>query len=100
MSTLAPPAGVTSTATPEPQERLRPLPAAARRALPRFHGSGDPAALDLVIFAVLEDCRPQPPGAPLATLPGTTRLIEVLVHSLDDDRNFVRHKVHVSGASG
>ncbi len=104
------------------EERIRHLPAAAREPYQRFNTSGDPAALDAVIFAILDDFRPNPDGAPLATLPGDTRLVAdlgfdsltiteivffiedlfgisisnqeiVLVRSLDDLRSFVRRKV-------
>lgn len=104
------------------EERIRHLPAAAREPYQRFQTSGDPAALDGVILAILEDFLPNREGAPLATRPGDTRLVEdlgfdslaitevvffiedlfgitisnqeiVLVRSLDDLRRFVRQKV-------
>ncbi len=109
------------------EERIRHLPAAAREPYQRFTTSGDSAALDLVILAILEDFRPNREGAPIATLPGDTRLIEdlgfdsltiteivffiedlfvisisnqeiVLVRSLDDLRRFVRQKVPSAAA--
>lgn len=98
------------------------MPAVARAAFRQFQADGDPAALDVVILAILADYVPRPTDAPLATLPGTTRLVEdlgfdslaitevvffyedlfgiaisnqeiVLVRSLDDLRSFVRRKV-------
>lgn len=104
------------------EERIRHLPDAARDPYQRFTTSGDPAALAGVILAILEDFRPHRDGAPLATLPGDTRLVEdlgfdsltiteivffiedlfgigisnqeiVLVRSLDDLQRFVRQKV-------
>lgn len=112
----------------ERDERIRHLPAAAREAFQRFQATGDPAALDCVIFAILEDFVPRAPTSPLATLPGDTRLIDdlgfdslaitevvffiedlfgigisnqeiVLVRTLADLRSFVRVKVPTPGAT-
>lgn len=103
-------------------ESLRHLPVAAREAFGRFRASGDPAALDPVVLAILEDFIPKAPAQPLATLPGDTRLIDDLgfdslaitevvffaedlfgisitneeiiqVRTLDDLRGFIRAKV-------
>lgn len=112
----------------EREQSLRHLPDDARAAFQRFQATGDPAALDVVIFAILEDFVPRPPALPLPQLPGTTQLMEelgfdslaiaeavffiedlfgitianqeiVLVRSLDDLRSFVRRKV-ASGTIG
>jgi acyl carrier protein len=118
---------VPASATPprashEREQSLRHLPAAAQAAFQRFQSSGDLAALDVVIFAILEDFVPRPPAGPLPELPGTTRLMDdlgfdslaitesvffiedlfginisnqeiILVRTLDDLRSFVRRKV-------
>lgn len=118
-----------SSVATDREERVRHLPATAREAFRQFEAQGDPVALDVVILAILEDFIPRPPAAPLATLPGTTRLIEdlgfdslaitevvffiedlfgigisnqeiVLVRTLDDLRNFVRRKIPAPGAAG
>ena len=110
--------------TADREESIRHLPADARAAFERFHAGGDPAALDLVVLAILEDFIPRTPAAPLAALPGTTRLIDDLgfdslaitevvfftedlfgstisnqeilqVRTLDDLRSFLRRKVVV-----
>ncbi len=60
------------------EDRIKHLPAAARAAFRQFQSTGDPAALDPVIFAILEDFVPRPPAGPLAGLPGDTRLIDDL----------------------
>jgi len=122
MQSNASPSRTLSEISSSREERIRHLPAAAREPYQRFTTSGDAAALDAVILAILEDFLSQPPSAPLATLPGDTRLIEdlgfdsltiteivffiedlfvisisnqeiVLVRSLDDLRLFVRQKV-------
>lgn len=101
---------------------LRHLPADAQDAFHRFQVSGDPAALDAVVFAILADFIPRRPAAPLAELPGSTQLIAdlgfdslaitevvfftedlfgisisneeiVRVRSLADLRGFIRQKV-------
>ena len=59
-------------------DRLKHLPADARDAFLRFQAQGDPAILDPVIFAILEDFIPKAPPRPFAELPGTTSLIEEL----------------------
>jgi len=111
------------TAAPNYQDvSIRHLPAAARAAFDRFQAGGDPAALDPVLFAILEDFIPRTPARPLAELPGGTRLIDdmgfdslaitevvfftedlfgisitneeiVQVHTLDDLRGFIHGKV-------
>jgi acyl carrier protein len=67
-------AAVPVTAT-EREDRIKHLPAEARAAFQRFQADGNPAALDPVIFAILEDFIPNPPARPLPELPGTTQLI-------------------------
>ncbi len=116
----------TSTAKASPAteqaDRIKHLPAAARAAFQRFQLADDPAALDPVILAILEDYIPREPAVPLAELPGGTRLIDDLgfdslaitevvffaedlfgisisnaeiiqVRTLDDLRGFIRRKV-------
>jgi acyl carrier protein len=106
----------------EQEDRIKHLPAEARAAFGRFQAAGDPAALDPVVCAILEDFIPRNPGVPLAQLPGSTLLIvdlgfdslaitevvffaedlfginisneEIIqVRSLDDLRRFIRSKV-------
>jgi acyl carrier protein len=60
------------------EDRIKHLPAGARAAFRQFQSTGDPAALDPVIFAILEDFVPRPAARPLAELPGDTRLIDDL----------------------
>jgi len=60
------------------EDRIKHLPAEARAAFRQFQATGDPAALDPVIFAILEDFVPRSPVRPVAELPGDTRLIDDL----------------------
>ncbi|HVU35895.1 MAG TPA: acyl carrier protein [Opitutaceae bacterium] len=105
-----------------PMDKLRHLPAPARAAFERFQADGDVAALDPVVFAILEDYIPQSPDRALSEFPPHTRLIEDLgfdslaitelvfftedlfgitianeeilrVRTIDDLRLFVRRKV-------
>ena len=78
MKSSATTATVPTTTPNHQEENLRHLPAAARAAFSRFQADGDPAALDPVLFAILEDFIPRPPARPLAELPGDTRLIDDL----------------------
>ena len=71
------PAAPTLPATDQ-EDRIKHLPAEARAAFRQFQSSGDPAALDPVILAILQDFVPRPPARPLAELPGDTRLIDDL----------------------
>ncbi|MFI5337082.1 MAG: acyl carrier protein [Opitutales bacterium] len=118
---------LTPAAVPNHREdSLRRLPAGARAAFARFLTSGDPATLDPVLFAILEDFMPR--TRPLAELPGDTRLIDdlgldslsltelvfftedlfgisitneeiVRVRTLDDLRGFIHGKVDFSAMS-
>jgi acyl carrier protein len=69
-----------ATALPatDQEDRIKHLPAAVRAAFRQFQSTGDPATLDPVIFAILEDFVPRAPDRPLAELPGDTRLIDDL----------------------
>jgi acyl carrier protein len=106
----------------EQQERLRHLPKEASAAFLRFQAEGDTAALDVVIFAILQDFIPRKPVRPLSESPGNTLLMadlgfdslaitEVIfftedlfgisianeeiiqVRTLDDLRGFIQRKV-------
>ncbi|MDP1579872.1 MAG: acyl carrier protein [Candidatus Didemnitutus sp.] len=121
MNTSVPIASVT-TAKDFQSESIRHLPETARAAFVRFQADRDPAALDIVLLAILEDFIPKTPAQPLAELPGNTKLIEgmgfdslaitevvffaedlfgisisneeiVQVGTLDDLRGFIRTKV-------
>jgi acyl carrier protein len=123
MTSPAPsPTLATAAAAEDPEQKIRHLPAAAQAAFRRFRTEHDPAALDPVIFAILDDYVPTPPARPLAESAGTTRLVEdlgfdslaiievafftedlfgisianeeiVQVRTLDDLRGFVRRKI-------
>ncbi len=60
------------------EEKIRHLPPEAQEAFRRFKATGDTAGLDTVVFAILTDFIPRQPAQPLATLPGTTRLMDDL----------------------
>ncbi len=77
MQSPVPPAAKTLPATDQ-EDRIKHLPVEARAAFHRFQTGGEPAALDPVIFAILEDFIPRAPAAPLASLPGSTKLIDDL----------------------
>jgi acyl carrier protein len=116
-----------AAAARHPNESLRHLPAAARTAYDRFQAGGDPAMLDVVLFAILDDFVPGTPAGPVAALAGSTRLVDdlgfdslaitevvffaedlfgitisndeiVQVRTLDDLRGFIRRKVAVRSA--
>lgn len=72
-----------STRAPAPvraagADRLRHLPEAAQAGFRAFSASGDVAALDPLIFAILEQYAPRKSAAPVATRPGSTLLMEDL----------------------
>lgn len=110
------------------EQRLGYLPEPAQLAFRHFQATGDTAALDVVVLAILEDFIPRAPAQPLATLPGNTLLMDDLgfdslaitevvfftedllgisianeeiikVRSLDDLRAFVRQKAIVAKRS-
>ena len=114
-------------AVADQEEAIRHLPAEAQASFLRFQAEGDLAALDPVIFAILEDFIPRQSERPLAELPGSTRLMDDLgfdslaitevvfftedlfgirianeeileVRTLDDLRGFVRRKVTARSA--
>ncbi len=122
MNTTTASLAVRLAAAPGHGENISHLPAAARAAFARFQAGGDPADLDPVLLAILEDYIPHIPAVPLATLPGSTRLVEDMgfdslaitevvffteellgisisneeimqVRSLDDLKDFIRLKV-------
>ncbi len=111
-----------STAAPDVEEKLRYLPEPARAAFRRFRSGGDPADLDPVVCAILQDFCPRKPAPDVAALPGATPLIDGLgfdslaiteiiffaedlfgisisneeilqVRTIDDLRDFIRRKV-------
>ena len=67
-----------SSAPPSRAESLRHLPADAHAAFARFQAGHNPADLDPVILAILEDFIPDRAALPLAGRPGGTRLIDDL----------------------
>ena len=69
------PTAVPSVPAADRDDRLKHLPEPAQAAFRQFQRDGNPAALDPVIFAILEDFIPKNPETPLAELPGTTELI-------------------------
>jgi acyl carrier protein len=103
-------------------ESARHLSPEARAAFEQFQATGDPAALDPVLFAILGDFIPKTPARPLAEMSGDSRLMDdlgfdslaitevvffteelfqisisneeiVQVRTLDDLRGFIRNKV-------
>ena len=122
---MQPPVPSPATKAPsasDQEDRIKHLPAEARAAFQRFQAGGDPASLDPVIFAILEDFIPRCSAVALAELPGSSRLIDDLgfdslaitevvfftedlfgititneeiiqVRTLDDLRGFIRGKV-------
>jgi acyl carrier protein len=78
MESPVPSSATKAPSAAEQEDRIKHLPAAARAAFHRFRTAGDPAGLDPVIFAILEDFIPHPAALPLAEMPGKTRLIDDL----------------------
>src|SRR5476651_622658 len=72
------PSAAHSSVLTEREESVRHLPADARESFQCFQTTGDLAALDRVIFAILEDFIPRAASGPLAQLPGHTRLVDDL----------------------
>ncbi|HEY5551395.1 MAG TPA: phosphopantetheine-binding protein [Opitutaceae bacterium] len=70
--------GETPHRTDKPEDRIRHFPAPVRDAFARFQAGGDAAALEPVVFAILEDFIPKTPAQPLAAVPLTSRLIDDL----------------------
>lgn len=61
-----------------PPESIRHLPAEARAAYADFQAGGNPAALTMVLMAILHDFSPHRASLTMDDLPGSTRLIEDL----------------------
>lgn len=59
-------------------DRIKHLPEAARAAFAQFQSTRDPAAVEPLVLAILEDFIPKTPAKPLAQMPGDTRLIDDL----------------------
>lgn len=78
MNTSIAPSLPRAAAPPDREAGVRHLPPVARAAYARFQSSGDLAALDPVLHAILEDYIPRPSAVPLGELPGHTRLIDDL----------------------
>ena len=60
------------------EDRVKHLPPEARAAFQQFEAEGDPAVVDPLVLAILEDFIPKTPNRPLAQFPGSTRLIDDL----------------------
>jgi len=117
---MQPPAQSSSPPTPAPSSQS--LPASIRAPYQKYESTGDLAALDEVVLAILADFIPKEPEQPLAAMPGDTQLIDGLgfdslaitevvffaedlfkinitneeiiqVSTLDDLRGFIRRKV-------
>lgn len=110
------------------REKMRHFPQEVQEAFRTFEATRNPDSLDPVILAILDDYIPKKTETPLATFPGTTRLIEDLgfdslaitevvffseellnisigneelmqVRTLDDLRGFIRKKVSPPSAA-
>lgn len=124
MGSPVPPSAAKALPATVQEDQIKHLPAEARAAFHRFQTGGDPAGLDPVIFAILEDFIPRSSAVSLAELPGSSRLIDDLgfdsvaitevvfftedlfginitneeiiqVRTLDDLRGFIRRKVAI-----
>jgi acyl carrier protein len=111
-----------SPSAPSPDAAGSQLPPAIREAYRQYEATGDSAALDAVVLAILADFIPRKPVRPLAEMPGDTQLIDdlgfdslaitevvffaedlfrisitneeiVRVRTLDDLRGFIQRKV-------
>ena len=69
------PTAVPAVPAADRDDRLKHLPEPAQAAFRQFQRDGNPATLDPVIFAILEDFIPKNPVTPFAELPETTELI-------------------------
>lgn len=127
METSSSPASPPPASPASPGDKIRHLPAAAQAAWRAYQESGDVAALDPLLFAILEAYAPRKPERPLAEHPGGTLLMDDLgfdslaitevvfftedlfeisianeeilrVRSLDDLRVFIRAKVSARAA--
>jgi hypothetical protein len=78
MQSPVPASATKSPPATEQEDRIKHLSAGARASFHQFQATGEAAALDPVIFAILEDFIPQSAAGPLAGLPGGTRLIDDL----------------------
>ncbi|HRE08127.1 MAG TPA: acyl carrier protein [Opitutaceae bacterium] len=67
-----------SSSPVNPLERIRHFPDDVRASFVRYQTTGDVAALDPVIYAILNDYIPNKPEQPLSSFPGSTLLIEGL----------------------
>ncbi len=112
-----------------PRDKIRHFPQDVQDAFLAFEKTHDPDALDPVILAILNDYIPIKRAEPLASLPGSTRLVDDLgfdslaitevvffteellgisianeeilqVRTLDDLRGFIRKKVSPPPAEG
>ncbi len=122
METSPSPSSAHAAPPANPEDQIRHLPEAARAAYRNFRAAGDVAALDPLIFAILENYAPRKSSVPLAEMPGSTLLMAdlgfdslaitevvffteelftisianeelIFVRSLDDLRGFIQRKV-------
>src|SRR2546423_568544 len=78
MDSPATPSSAGKTLAVDPQSKIQHLPAEAQAAWQRFRATGEPSALDPLIFAILESYIPRKRSLPLAAQAGDSRLIEDL----------------------
>ncbi|MBL9208082.1 MAG: acyl carrier protein [Opitutaceae bacterium] len=74
----SPPASGAPSSPIDPLDRIRHFPEDVRASFSRYLATGDVAALDPVIEAILTDYIPTKPEQPLSTFPGSTLLMEEL----------------------